>query len=267
LPEVISSGRQLQTLPLSSASISVLDAEDIHYSGSTTIPELLQFVPSLDVLKIDRNRAAIGARGLHQGFADRTIEGLDKHPLYGVSLRISLEAQLELIPENLPRARRVGTLYNSKIGTEKQLVANVRNSLPDGLALEAVDISKFSKLKDAIKELYARDIDVVWTSSKVRIYNAATLSAILLAGLKKKVPVFGFALNVIKMGALMGVYVDPLEHGRQVAALTHELINSSKRPKNFSDPKFKVGLNRVVARRLRIRLSEQAYQQVDYVKK
>ena len=87
LPEVISSGRQLQTLHVSSATISVMDAEDIHYSGSTTIPALLQFVPGLDVLKIDRNRAAIGARGLHQAFADRTIALIDgrnaSSPIFG----------------------------------------------------------------------------------------------------------------------------------------------------------------------------------------
>ena len=87
LPEVISSGRQLQTLHVSSATISVLDVEDIHYSGSTTVPELLQFVPGLDVLKIDRNRAAIGARGLHQAFADRTIALIDgrnaSSPIFG----------------------------------------------------------------------------------------------------------------------------------------------------------------------------------------
>ena len=195
------------------------------------------------------------------------IKGVDRHALHGVSLRIPVEGQMKLISEFLPRARGVGMLYNSKADSQKKLVADVKESLPEGLALEAVDIAGYARFKDAIKELYARDIDVVWTSSEVGIYNVGTLSAVLLTGLKKRVPVFGFALNVIKMGSLMGVYVDPMEHGRQVAGLTDDLIKTNKVPKGFSDPRFKVGLNRVVAERLRIRLSDAAYRRADYVKK
>ena len=53
--------------------MSVVTADDIHYSGLTTIPDVLSFTMGLDVLDVDRNRSAIGVRGLHHTFAERTL--------------------------------------------------------------------------------------------------------------------------------------------------------------------------------------------------
>ncbi|MCW8132442.1 MAG: TonB-dependent receptor [Planctomycetota bacterium] len=73
LPQVVSASRQKQPASRSSVPVSVLTAEDIHYSGLTSIPELLQFVPGVDVLPVDRMRAAVGVHGLHDVFSDRTL--------------------------------------------------------------------------------------------------------------------------------------------------------------------------------------------------
>ena len=63
--EVISASRQAQKISESSVPVSVITSEDIHYSGLTAIPEIIQFYPGMDVLQIDRNRYAVGIRGLH----------------------------------------------------------------------------------------------------------------------------------------------------------------------------------------------------------
>lgn len=73
LPMVISAARHAQPINQSAVAISVLSADDIHYSGLTNIPELLQFMPGVDVLPIDRNRYAVGVHGLHSVFNDRTL--------------------------------------------------------------------------------------------------------------------------------------------------------------------------------------------------
>lgn len=87
MPVVISASRQAQPLNLSSVPVSVITADDIHYSARTTLPEILQFVPGMDVQKIDRGNYAVGVRGLHHSFADRTltlINGRDAgSPLFG----------------------------------------------------------------------------------------------------------------------------------------------------------------------------------------
>lgn len=87
--EVISASRQPQRISDSSAPVSVITADDIHYSGLTSIPEILQFVPGMDVVQIDRNRFAVGVRGLHDFISDRTLTLVNGRiadsPLFGGS--------------------------------------------------------------------------------------------------------------------------------------------------------------------------------------
>lgn len=76
-PTVVSATRQELPTQLSTVPVSVIRAEDIHHSGLVTLAEILQFVPSVDVLEIDRNRFAIGVRGLHDTFSERTLSLID----------------------------------------------------------------------------------------------------------------------------------------------------------------------------------------------
>ena len=66
VPIVVSAARQNQTLGELSVPVSVVTAEDIHRSGLTSIAEILQFVPGVDVLQFERGTYyAVGIHGLH----------------------------------------------------------------------------------------------------------------------------------------------------------------------------------------------------------
>jgi outer membrane cobalamin receptor len=87
VPVVFSAARQPQKIGQLSVPVSVITDEDIHYSGLTNIPEILQFVPGVDVLRCDRNHYALGVRGLHEVWSDRTLALIDgrnlNSPLFG----------------------------------------------------------------------------------------------------------------------------------------------------------------------------------------
>lgn len=74
---VVTAGRSAQAISETGVPVSVLTAQDIHLSGITSLPDLFQFVPGMDVLQVDRNRFAVGVRGLHQEFSDRTLVLID----------------------------------------------------------------------------------------------------------------------------------------------------------------------------------------------
>ncbi len=63
-----------------SAPVTVITAEDIHYSGATSIPEILQFAPGVDVRRLDRQRYIVGVRGLFGMYSDRTLVLIDGRP-------------------------------------------------------------------------------------------------------------------------------------------------------------------------------------------
>lgn len=73
VPVVVSASRQARKVGELAVPVSVITSDDIHYSGLTTIPEILQFVPGVDVRRLDRSRYAVGIRGLHGRFSDRTL--------------------------------------------------------------------------------------------------------------------------------------------------------------------------------------------------
>jgi outer membrane receptor for ferrienterochelin and colicin len=73
IPMVYSASRRAQRIDQLSVPVSVVSNDDIRYRGVNSIPELLTMVPGVDVLRIDRNRHALGVRGLHHEFGDRTL--------------------------------------------------------------------------------------------------------------------------------------------------------------------------------------------------
>lgn len=70
---VVTASRSEQSVALSPVPVSILDADDIRFSGVREVQELLAFVPGVDAFRIGRNQWAIGVRGLHQVSSDRTL--------------------------------------------------------------------------------------------------------------------------------------------------------------------------------------------------
>jgi iron complex outermembrane receptor protein len=84
---VSSASRQPQKIGQLTVPVTVITAEDIHYSGLTSVADILQFAPGVDVLRIDRDRYAVGIHGLHGTLSERTTLLIDgrpaDNPVYG----------------------------------------------------------------------------------------------------------------------------------------------------------------------------------------
>jgi outer membrane cobalamin receptor len=88
-PIVVSASRQEQKLSELSVPVTVITAEDIHYSGLTSIPEILNFAAGVDVVRLDRSRYMVGVRGLYSTVSDRTLVLINGRstldPVFGTS--------------------------------------------------------------------------------------------------------------------------------------------------------------------------------------
>jgi len=80
--QVTSVGRKAQELSKAPAAIFVLTAEDIRRSGATCIPEALQWVPGLTVLRIDGRSWIVSARGDASIYANKILVMIDGRSLY-----------------------------------------------------------------------------------------------------------------------------------------------------------------------------------------
>jgi iron complex outermembrane recepter protein len=80
--EVTSVGRKAQQLSKVPAAIFVLTADDIRRSGATSIPEALQWVPGLTVLREDGRLWTISARGSARLYSNKILVMIDGRSLY-----------------------------------------------------------------------------------------------------------------------------------------------------------------------------------------
>jgi iron complex outermembrane receptor protein len=80
--QVTSVGRKAQELSKAPAAVFVLTAEDIRRSGATCIPEALQWVPGLTVLRLDGRSWVVSARGGANVFANKILLMIDGRSLY-----------------------------------------------------------------------------------------------------------------------------------------------------------------------------------------
>ncbi len=80
--QVTSVGRKAEKLSKASAAVFVLTADDIRRSGATCIPEALQWVPGLTVLKLDDRAWVVSARGGASQYADKMLVMIDGRSLY-----------------------------------------------------------------------------------------------------------------------------------------------------------------------------------------
>jgi len=80
LPMVISASRQETPIRLAPAPVSVIDADEIARGLYPTLEESFFFTVGMHAQTIDRNRFAIGVRGLHEAFSERTLTLIDGRP-------------------------------------------------------------------------------------------------------------------------------------------------------------------------------------------
>ncbi len=87
IPQVVTAGRCASSRPLSPAPVSMITSREISASGLTFLPDILTFIPGMDVSKVDRLRYAVGVRGLHSFWSDHTLALIDgrnaTHPAFG----------------------------------------------------------------------------------------------------------------------------------------------------------------------------------------
>jgi putative ABC transport system substrate-binding protein len=194
--------------------------------------------------------------------------GLGEAPITpGISTDVPLERQFGLIREALPGVRSLGMLYASRTEEGRNLLEAVRAGLPEGWRLEAVPFDRHETVAEAIRELFSRNVDIVWTAPDSAIYNRATVHILLLTSLREKVPVFGFSPALVKAGCLLGVGIDVETQGRQAADLTRQLLRGrdDSEVRALQEVEYEIALNLIVAEQLSIDMPQALIKRANHV--
>jgi putative ABC transport system substrate-binding protein len=186
---------------------------------------------------------------------------------FGVTTDVAIGDQMKLIAEALPRARNLGMLYRSDTPAGKEAIKAVTDAMPSGWHLEAVAVNEASSVGAAIEALTEKDVDAIWTSADASLYDAASIRTLLLAGIRKKIPVWGFSTAFVRAGALIGVGVEPRAQGTQAAEILIKLLDApeSMKARAQSPREFQIAVNLIVAQQLSVELPDELCRRAAFV--
>jgi putative ABC transport system substrate-binding protein len=144
----------------------------------------------------------------------------------GASLDLPLAQQFRALRRLLPEARRVGVLYHPD--ETGGIVAAARTEASrEGFALEAAEVQGPEAALRALVGLLER-VDVVWTVADSHVFTPQNTSALILAALRARVPVFGLSTAHVRTGAIAALYCDYADVGRQTGELALRVLGGER---------------------------------------
>jgi ABC-type uncharacterized transport system substrate-binding protein len=116
-----------------------------------------------------------------------------------------------------PDRRRVAVVYNpNRAPWDPAEFASAARA--HGIALEMVPCTEPRCVLDAVASRRGR-ADLLWCLPDAALYPPATVTPLLLASIRARVPIVGFSESFVAAGALAGFYADQWDVGRQTAEL------------------------------------------------
>ncbi|MHC4976554.1 MAG: TonB-dependent receptor plug domain-containing protein [Planctomycetota bacterium] len=163
IPVVISASRQETPQNLSPVPISILTSADLHFSGVTSVQDLLHMVPGMDLLYPDRNRVALGVRGLHDWSSDRTLTLIDGRNASDVTYGGADFVRIPLFVEDVERVEVVRGPSGGSWGANAfNGVINVIKKRPEDMDKGGLFSTTLNEFGDSWSQLRWVDSDDAW---------------------------------------------------------------------------------------------------------
>lgn len=159
--------------------------------------------------------------------------------------------QLDLVRLALPNLHRVGVLWGPESISQQPLWAQALQAR--GLEGSEGQYTEGQPLIGALRSAL-RDADVLLAVADGNVYNAGTVSNILLTSYRAKTPVIAFSPAYVKAGALLSVHTTPVQAGTRMAAMASHYLLTGTLPASQYPSDFSINVNEYVARSLGLNL-------------
>jgi putative ABC transport system substrate-binding protein len=140
----------------------------------------------------------------------------------GVTLAIPPSQTLEVIRRAVPGVRRVGIIYDP--AQSQRAVREMTDAArPLGLQVIARSVRSASEVPRAAEDLRG-SIDCLCAPVDGTVYSPQSAKFLLLFALRNGIPVAGFSANLVEAGALLALYPDYADVGRQAGYLALRVL-------------------------------------------
>ena len=173
---------------------------------------------------------------------DPEAAGLIKENVTGISDRVNVKQQLELLLKLDSKIKKVGVIYNSSEQNSKVQVDDLKKAASElGITIVEKSVTQVSEIPQA-SEALVRESDALYLPTDNLVASVVNLITEKATAAKKVV--FGAEAAHVKGGALITQGIDYYEMGKEAGKIAVEILKNGKKP---SEIKFKkMDLNDIV---------------------
>lgn len=151
--------------------------------------------------------------------------GLPTSNMVGLSLNIPFEKHLKPLQTLAPKVSRIGVLFDPQKtnGLHDELQ---REAKALGITIVSKEVNGEQEVSKAFKAIEST-IDALWLLPDSTVLTENTLDFLISATLEANIPVVAFSAGLVQSGAVVGVYMNYADIGRQAARLSTRLVSET----------------------------------------
>ena len=151
----------------------------------------------------------------------------DKGEVTGTSDKLPIEAQLKMIRELLPDAKKIGILYTTSEANSVSAIAEYKEKVGDyGFELVEKGITNTSEIALATDDLLSQ-VDCISNLTDNTVVSS--LATILDKANAANIPVFGSEIEQVKLGCLAAEGLDYVALGKQTGKMAAKVLKGEKK--------------------------------------
>jgi putative ABC transport system substrate-binding protein len=141
----------------------------------------------------------------------------------GVMLAVPPSESLQALKRALPQVRRVGVIYDPA-QSQRAVREMIEAARALGLQVATRAVRSAAEVPRAAEELRG-NIDALYAPVDGTVYSSQSAKFLLLFALRSGIPVVGFSANLVEAGALLALYPDYVDIGRQAGSMALRILS------------------------------------------
>ena len=148
---------------------------------------------------------------------------LDSGNVTGVSDKLPVEAQLDLIRTLQPEAKTIGIIYTTSEPNSVSAIREYKEKAPDyGFEIVEIGVTAQAEVTQAADTLISKNVDCISNLTDNNVVGV--LASILDKTNEAGIPVYGSEVEQVKIGCVASAGIDYIELGKQAGRLAAKVL-------------------------------------------
>lgn len=146
----------------------------------------------------------------------------------GISDKLPVEAQLDLIRKIQPDAKSIGIIYTTSEPNSVSAIAEYKEKAGKyGFVIEAIGVTAQSEVTQAVDTLLNKKVDCFSNLTDNNVVGV--LASILEKTNEAEIPVYGSEIEQVKIGCVASAGIDYFELGKNAGKMAAQILSGEKK--------------------------------------